>query len=163
MIIKRFIEDDFPEVFETVKECGESLFTNLEMITLENVVQSLLKTDDGFSVLFCIFDEDFRGFMSLNNINYSRNSAFLGNIAIKKDSKQFLGIDAGKWVLNYCFTVLNLNRVYGHTWSDNPKMGGFYRRIGATHEGTEREHTWKRGEYVDLNIWGILRKEWKCQ
>lgn len=159
MKIKRFEEEDFDGVFEVFEECGENLFTNLPFITKENLIPSLLKTDDGVSLLFCIFDGPLKGYFTLNNINYSRNSVFVGNIAIKEGSN-FLGIKAGKWILDYCFNTMNLNRVYGHTWSDNPKMDAFYKRIGAVHEGTEREHTWKNGSYVDLKVWGILRKEY---
>jgi RimJ/RimL family protein N-acetyltransferase len=160
MIIKMFEDVDLDNVFEVFKECGENLFTNPQLVTRENIIQNLLKTDDGFSVLFCIYNDDFCGFMTLNNINYQRNSAFIGNIAVKKGSRQYTGLDAAKWLINYSFKTLNLNRVYGHTWSDNPKMDAFYNRIGAVQEGIEREHTWKNGSYVNLKIWGILRSEW---
>lgn len=163
MIIKRFEGIYLSDVFRIFEECGCHLFTNPELITTENLFHALTKTDEGFSLMFCIFDGDLRGFMTLNNINYQRNSAFIGNIAIKEGSRQFLGLDASKWLINYCFETLNLNRIYGHTWSDNPKMDSFYKRIGAVHEGTERQHTWKKGQYVDLKIWGILREEWSCQ
>lgn len=160
MKIKSFEQEDFGGILEVFEECGSSLFTNLPLITKENLLDNLLRNDEGFSVLFCIHDGDLKGFFTLNNVNYSRNSALIGNIAVKQGSSPSLGLKASKWALNYCFETLNLNRVYGHTWSDNPKMDAFYQRLGAVHEGTEREHTWKNGQYVDMKVWGILRKEY---
>jgi RimJ/RimL family protein N-acetyltransferase len=160
MKIKRYENQNLEDVLSIVEECGDSLFTNMAFITRENVIDALLRTERGYSVLFCVHDVGIKGFVTINNIDSTRNSAYIGNIAVKKESAQLLGLEASKWIIDYCFNVLNLNRVYGHTWSDNPKMDAFYKRLGAIHEGTEREHTWKHGQYVDLKIWGILRKEW---
>ena len=158
-MIKALEKSDIPKIFEIVQGAGDSLFTNLPAITEENVINEILRTDPGTGAI-CFVIRDGAGFMTLNNINKMRNSAFIGNIAVKKGSDPFLGVKSAKWLIDYCFDTLNLNRVYGHTWSDNPQMGVFYKRLGAVHEGIERQHTWKNGQYVDLNIWGILRSEW---
>jgi RimJ/RimL family protein N-acetyltransferase len=160
MIIRRYEHKDHESVYQLVMEFGSALFSNLPAINRENVIIELLKYNEHGSIIFCIFEDGLKGFLTINHI--TRDSAFLGNIVVNGGS-QFLGLNAGKWSLDYCFNVLNINRVYGHTWSDNPKMDAFYQRIGATHEGTEREHSWKNGKYVDLKIWGILRKEFVCQ
>jgi RimJ/RimL family protein N-acetyltransferase len=34
-------------------------------------------------------------------------------------------------------------------------------KLGMTHEGRRRAHTLKWGEYLDSDVYGILRGEWR--
>jgi [ribosomal protein S5]-alanine N-acetyltransferase len=36
-------------------------------------------------------------------------------------------------------------------------------RIGMRHEGVLRQNTFLRGEYVDLNLYSIVRNDWKSE
>lgn len=132
------------------------------VITELNLGSWLLKTEPGTaSKSFTIYsDNNVCGVVTINNISHIKNSAYIGVIAIKSGVGGLIGVKAAKWIINYAFETLNLNRLYAHTWADNTKMDSLYKRIGATHEGTEREHTWKQGSYVDMKIWGILRREY---
>lgn len=164
-MIKLLEAYELSDVFNILSD--ENIVYNLcadpTLVTASNVADFLLTTNRGTSsVAYCIYeDEKVVGVVTLNNINYQKSSAYIGVLAVSKTSKPLTGIKSAKWLINHCFNTLNLNRVYAHTWADNEGMDSFYRLLGATHEGTEREHTYKRGKYVDMKIWSILRREWK--
>jgi RimJ/RimL family protein N-acetyltransferase len=105
-------------------------------------------------------DNELAGVITLNNISLIKRSAYIGFIAVKKGVKAGCGLNAAKMILKHCFDTLGLNRVYGHTWTDNERMDAFYKRLGATLEGIEREHTFKNGKFVDMKIWSILKREY---
>jgi [ribosomal protein S5]-alanine N-acetyltransferase len=164
MRIKLLEAHEIPELYRILMdpEIAWALTADPTVITEKNLASFLLKTEPGtLSRAYAIYEAGkLVGCFTLNNISHIKNSAFLGVIAVKKGAGNMIGYKAGKWAKKLCFEQLNLNRMYGHTWADNPRMDAFYKRQGATLEGIEREHCWKNGKYVDLKIWGILRREY---
>jgi RimJ/RimL family protein N-acetyltransferase len=51
--------------------------------------------------------------------------------------------------------------VYAFHSSNNPASGSVLKKLGMKHEGTMRRHQLKWGEYLDIEIYGMLSKEWK--
>lgn len=62
-------------------------------------------------------------------------------------------------VLDYGFTRLSLHRIYAPHFHNNPASGRVLRKVGMTHEGRMREHYIRFGEFVDVEIYGMLREE----
>ena len=163
-MIKLLESYEIPELFKILSETGiaNNLVADTTVLTVSNLFQWLLATQSGTTaVAYSVYSKDeLAGVITLNNISLIKKSAFIGVTAVRNSSKGIPGVMAAKWMLNHCFNTLGLNRVYAHTWADNDKMDSFYRLLGATHEGTEREHTWKQGKFVDMKIWSILRREY---
>lgn len=63
-------------------------------------------------------------------------------------------------VLRYAFEVLGLNRVVGRHITRNPGSGRVMQKLGMTHEGCLRQHCVKWGRAEDVDVYGILRREW---
>ena len=59
------------------------------------------------------------------------------------------------------FVKLNLNRIEGYVVSDNVKCKAAIEKINFTHEGTMREYEIKNGEKISLDLYSILKSEWK--
>jgi len=157
---------ELPELYKILLEddIAYKLCANPTLITENNLGEFLLQTDRNTdSVAYCIYDGNgiISGVVTLNNINYLKSSAFLGVIAVAPNTSGTLGLKAARWAIDHCFNTLNLNRVYGHSWADNVQMDALYKLMGATHEGTEREHMYKQGKFVDMKVWSILKREWK--
>lgn len=155
------------EVYELFKIISDpeilgNLTEDITQVTANNLPSFLLRTIPGTaSNAYAIYSGDkLSGVITLNNISLIKRSAYIGFIAVKKGANQGCGIKAAKQIIKHCFETLGLNRVYGHTWSDNERMDAFYKRLGATLEGVERESSFKNGKFVDLKIWSILRSEW---
>ena len=163
-MIKLLEAYEIPELFKIMSDpyVSENLVADTTVITENNLFPFLLFSQSGTTaVAYSIYSkEELVGVITLNNISLIKKSAYIGITAVKKTSKGIAGITAAKWLLAHCFDTLGLNRVYAHSWTDNDKMDHFYKLLGATHEGTEREHTWKQGRFVDLKIWAILAREY---
>ena len=68
--------------------------------------------------------------------------------------------EAGRAVLSYGFTELNLNRIHAYHLSRNPASGRVMEKLGMTREGLLRQHAKKWGKYEDLVEYGLLREDW---
>jgi ribosomal-protein-serine acetyltransferase len=64
-------------------------------------------------------------------------------------------------VVEYCFRVLDLNRVEIRCAAGNQASRAIPVRLGFTHEATLREAQLLYGTYHDLEIWSMLRKDFR--
>ena len=69
--------------------------------------------------------------------------------------------EAAAALVRYGFEELNLNRIFAAYFARNAASGNVLRKIGMKHEGTLRQGAKKWGEYQDLEMYAILRGEWK--
>lgn len=63
-------------------------------------------------------------------------------------------------ILKYGFEELKLNKIYAHHFITNPASGKVMLKNGLKEEGYLREDIIKNGEYIDVKIYSILRKEY---
>lgn len=64
-------------------------------------------------------------------------------------------------MLEYSFSILNLNRVWLGVSSENSSARGLYVSAGFREEGVLREEFYKHGRYIDIVRMSILRTEWE--
>ena len=69
--------------------------------------------------------------------------------------------EAGREILRYGFNGLGLHRIFASHFGHNPASGNVLRKLGMRHEGCQREHLRKWDRFVDSELYGILRQEWK--
>jgi RimJ/RimL family protein N-acetyltransferase len=70
------------------------------------------------------------------------------------------GTDITRAMLRHGFETLNLNRIFLRVHSPNQYGIRAYERAGFTCEGCLREADYRAGEYVDVKMYSILRREW---
>ena len=63
-------------------------------------------------------------------------------------------------VLDLCFGDLDQIKVEAEIFTTNARSKRLVESLGMQLEGTIRSSHFKRGEWVDANIYGILREEW---
>lgn len=68
--------------------------------------------------------------------------------------------EALREVLRYGFEELGLNRIYAYHFTRNPASGRVLAKAGMHHEGMMRRHMKKWGQYVDVELYGIVREDW---
>jgi len=61
--------------------------------------------------------------------------------------------------LRYSFRDLKLHRIHSSHFSTNPGSGRVLRKVGMNHEGVLRQHICKWGEFMDLDVYGLLASE----
>jgi [ribosomal protein S5]-alanine N-acetyltransferase len=69
--------------------------------------------------------------------------------------------EAAGEVLRYGFEDLALHRIFASHFKQNPASGQILKKIGMRHEGSQREHLRKWDQFVDSELYGILRREWQ--
>jgi ribosomal-protein-serine acetyltransferase len=68
--------------------------------------------------------------------------------------------DACKAMIEYAFSRLTLNKVEIRCATGNLKSCAIPQRLGFTHEGVIRQGEWLYDHFVDLNLYGLLTREW---
>ncbi|MGE0668687.1 MAG: GNAT family N-acetyltransferase [Sphingomonadales bacterium] len=64
--------------------------------------------------------------------------------------------DAGKLLIHYGFSELNLNRIWAEIYDfDSPKIR-YFEQMGFTLEGRHRQTRWTQSRFVDSLFWSLL-------
>ena len=69
--------------------------------------------------------------------------------------------EAAHEMLRYGFEDLKLHRIFATHFKHNPASGNILKKLGMRYEGCQREHLLKWGEFVDSEMYGLLRREWE--
>ncbi len=64
-------------------------------------------------------------------------------------------------VIAETFRALDMHRIEAMHFTDNPASGRVMEKCGMTHEGHLREKVCCKGTFRDVEMWGILRKDWE--
>lgn len=71
--------------------------------------------------------------------------------------------EAGREMLRYGFQELGLHRIFATHFKHNPASGKVLKKLGMRYEGCQREQLLKWGEFVDSEMYGLLRREWEAR
>ena len=71
--------------------------------------------------------------------------------------------EASREMLRYGFEDLNLHRIHASHFKHNPASGRILKKLGMRYEGCQREHLRKWDQFVDSELYGILRREWEVR
>jgi len=70
--------------------------------------------------------------------------------------------EASREVLRYGFGELRLHRIFATHFKHNPASGRSLQKIGMRYEGCRCEHLLTWGEFVDSEMYGVLRRKWEA-
>jgi ribosomal-protein-serine acetyltransferase len=106
-------------------------------------------------------DQQLAGLVSLVRIEWKHHRAELGYWMGVGFQGRGLATKSCSRLLDYAFGELCLNRIALRTPADNIRSFALAQRLGFTSEGQLREALLKGGTYQDLELFGLLRKEWE--
>jgi len=69
--------------------------------------------------------------------------------------------EAAREMLRYGFEDLQLHRIFASHFKHNPASGRILVKLGMRHEGSQREHLRKWDQFVDSELYGMLRQDWQ--
>jgi [ribosomal protein S5]-alanine N-acetyltransferase len=69
--------------------------------------------------------------------------------------------EAVREVIGFGFEVLGLHRIQARCKVANVGSARVMEKAGMTFEGVLREYSFSKGEYLDLKMYSILRREWR--
>ncbi|MBV9086219.1 MAG: GNAT family N-acetyltransferase [Acidobacteriaceae bacterium] len=67
--------------------------------------------------------------------------------------------EAARAVVGYAFETLKLHRIYAGHFSGNEASGRVLEKIGMKFEGRQIQHVFRLGEYRDLVLYGVTKKD----
>ncbi len=68
--------------------------------------------------------------------------------------------EAAGEMLRYGFEQLKLHRIFANHFKNNPASGRILRKLGMEYEGCQHGHFRKWDQFVDLELYGLLRQDW---
>ena len=116
--------------------------------------------EDGFQAGI-YYKGEVAGMIGFHGINRSNRSTSIGYWL--DDAQQGKGImtDCCRALIDYAFNDLGLNRVEIRFATGNGKSRAIPERLGFTHEGTVRAGEWLYDHFVDSEVYGLLKADWK--
>ena len=72
---------------------------------------------------------------------------------------QGIGTQATELLLKKAFVEFGLERVYLTVLADNAHAKHMYERAGFVKEGTLRKHIYRDGQFLDWDLYGILKED----
>jgi len=70
--------------------------------------------------------------------------------------------EAARALVKYGFETLGLHRIFASHFANNSASAGVLRKIGMRHEGRQRGHILKWGEFLDLEMYGMVASDVEC-
>jgi RimJ/RimL family protein N-acetyltransferase len=67
--------------------------------------------------------------------------------------------EAARAVVKYGFEKVQLNRIFAEHFKHNPASGKVLQKIGMKYEGCMRQNVLKWGNFVDVEVYSILKQE----
>ncbi len=130
-------------------------------------------------------EQDARDFLAITKepgklwlaITRSSNERLIGGIGLRVDEQHqhaelgyWLGVpywdqgyatEASREMIRYGFETLGLHRIFASHFKQNPSSGRVLKKLGMRYEGCQREHLRKWDQFIDSELYGILRQEWQ--
>lgn len=121
----------------------------------------IIEEPDEKFILFAIEAAgDLVGRIELAEIDREHRRAVTGLFVGKREARgRGVGSTALRIMLDYAFTVENLEKICGHVFGFNARSQRLMTRVGFTLEGVLREHDVHNGARRDAHAYGILKRE----
>jgi ribosomal-protein-serine acetyltransferase len=102
----------------------------------------------------------FAGVIGTHKINWANRKVELGYWIGREFQGKGIVTEACRAVVTHLLRELDLNRVEIHCATGNEKSCAIPRRLGFTLDGTIREGELCSGRYLDLHVFGMLKRDW---
>lgn len=102
------------------------------------------------------------GIATLTGIDWKNRRATHGiKLANKERRTRGIGTDSVMAIMRYAFDELGFRRLDGSWFDSNEASKALYIKCGWKAEGVKREYIYKRGQWRDLTIVGILESDYR--
>jgi len=123
--------------------------------------EEVVSSDDGVHLAICNKEDEITGMISLEENDREIRVAEIGIWIDPEHRRNGYGTEAAELITDYGFNELNYHRIAARAHGENEGSNKIWKRLGFTHEGTFREHAYRKGRFEDVNIYGVLEDEWK--
>lgn len=165
--LKEIQASDIKNIHKGLSNPAVTQFYDVHFPTLEAAQEQMdwyadLKKS-GTGVWWGIYSNDtneFCGAGGYNELNQIHQKAEIGLWLLPEYWGKGIMKEVMPLIFELGFTTLNLNRIEGFVLSDNIKCKRALEKIHFKHEGTMRECEKKNNQWIDIDIYAILKKEY---
>lgn|SRR5690625_1218286 len=127
------------------------------------IERTILAEVDGKSVTYAIVKKRTNQLIGIIGIKLTptHKRGELGYWIGKPDWGRGYGTEATKAIVTLGFETLHLHKIFSRAITTNPGSWRIMVKVGMTHEGTLKQHAARRGQFVDLVYYGILKEEYE--
>ena len=169
LCIRNLTEKDAIDVFETIDQNRTYLRKWLPWVdgtashtTVAEVISFWeAERQNGSGEIYGIFLNDrYIGNIGLHDMKKPNRSGMIGYWLSQRYQGNGIMTDCVRVLINRGFYTLNLNRIYIHCATPNRKSRCIPERLGFTQEGVLQDGENLYGEYFDLVVYGLVKRNW---
>lgn len=137
-------------------------YNTQEEHSLRFIELMLRKADEQDAIAFGIWhNNELCGVIDLHDWDHTLQKAEIGYWIAETHQGKGIASSACKTLVGYAFTAMRLNKVEVRFVLQNEKSAQIPIKLGFTKEGVLRQSAKLHGQYVDMVVMGMLRKDWK--
>lgn len=103
---------------------------------------------------------EFAGLIGFKDADRINDKIEIGYWLIEKMTGKGIASEATRKMVNLAFRNMNMNRVQIKCGVGNDKSSAIPKRLGFVFEGIERNGERHNHDYIDLEIYSLLKREW---
>lgn len=166
--LKRVRFGDAPSLFELIDQYRDSLRTWLPFVdfirSLDDMETMIGNLNQPFSrqIVFTVrFHDHVAGLIGLKDIDHHNRKLEIGYWIAPIFVGQGIVTQSLEVLISVIFERMEMNRIQIKCAVGNTRSSNIPRRLNFTFEGIEREGEWLNDRYVDLEVYSLLKSEWK--
>jgi RimJ/RimL family protein N-acetyltransferase len=125
--------------------------------TVEETKEWFIKTNPDFWMI--IFENQTVGYFRLSNWSKENKNIYIGADISEEFTGKGIVQEAYKMFIPFLFKEYDLNKISLEVLSTNKRAIYLYKKIGFNFEGVKREEVLKGEEFINSEIYSILKKE----
>lgn len=125
---------------------------------VKSIVDDVERRQEVFTILY---NNEFCGLLGLKDIDFLNRKTEIGYWLVEKMTGKGIITRCVEKIVEFVFQNLEMNRVQIRCGVGNLKSSAIPKRLGFTFEGVEREGERHHLNYIDLEVYSLLKKEWK--
>lgn len=126
-------------------------------------VENYLDSDKSDLTCVVIYKQQFAGIIGLKDTDFDNKKTEIGYWLSESFQHKGIITRSAKIFIDYVFNEMELNRVQLKAATENYKSQAVAKRLGFTQEGIERDGELHNRGFVDLMVFGLLKRDWLNQ
>ena len=167
IILKEIGLEDVEAIFSTIDAEREYLADWLPFVELtqdisytRTFVENYLESEIKDLTCGIFYQQQFVGLVSLKDTDFDNMKTDIGYWLSESFQHKGIITRSCKKFIEYTFDELKMNRIQLKVATGNIKSQAVAERIGFTREGLERDGELHTRGFVDLVVFGLLKKDW---
>ena len=160
-------KEDLPRIFEGLSHPEVIQFYGISYKTQEEAKAQLEFYDDVwrsetgiFWAITLLGEKELIGAVGYNNYMPEVQKAEFALWMLPDYMGQGIGSEASAKVIQYGFSTLDLHRIEALIETPNQGIKKLLQKFNFKHEGTLRETEYKNDQYIDLEMYALLKREY---